>query len=320
MRSRTREERRTIAVLVVMTVAIVGYIVGHDRASAVPAEGQREIANAVTVVHFPSASGWRLAAAAPPVPGLSITQPLILAPDGDATRGALIIGKPLGGESSSLPSQVLARLPRLPSPAVVDVANTQAYRYSPLSVTGSGERLTLYTIPDPSRGTTAIVCYASAQVSIYMQACERLAAALTITSLGPNGGEVRAVEPLTPDAGYGRRIAAVAAQVDQLLLALRPGIRPGATRVAVSTVAGRLATGLAGVAHSLAGLRPPPAAGRVHAALSQSLEQAQAAYSALAAAVGAGNASDYATARTQIYAAEAGLSEALKSFALLGYQ
>lgn len=320
MRSRTREEKRIIAVLAVMTVAILGYIVGHDRAVAVSAENTREASNAVTIVHYGSASGWQPASTAPAVPGLSIAQPLVLAPGGDATRAGLIVGQLPGGESSPLPAQLLARVPQLPNTEVVDLANTQAYRYSPLSVTGSGEQLTLYTIPDPVASTTAIVCYASPGFSSYMQACERLAAALTIASGRPEGGEVRAVNPLTPEAGYGQRIAAAAARTDELLLTLRPEIRRGASQATVSTLAGRLADGLAGVADSLSALRPPPAAGQVHAALSESVKQAGAAYSALGAAVSAGNASNYAIARTQIYAAEAGVSSALKNFALLGYQ
>jgi hypothetical protein len=320
MRNRTREDRRTIAALFVMTVAALGYIVGHDRAIAVPVESMRETSNAVTIVHYSSAPGWRPASAAPAVPGLSIAQPLVLAPNGGATRGGLIVGQLLGSESSPLPSQLLAHLSQLPDTEVVELANTQAYRYSPLSVTGSGEKLTLYTIPDPSTSTTVIACYASAGFTIHMRTCERLAATLIIASGRPEGGEARAVDSLTPDAGYGRRIAAVAARADELLLTLRPEIHRGASRATVSTLAGRLADGLASVADSLSALRPPPAAGPVHATLSESLRQARAAYSALGVAVSAGNASDYATARTQIYAAEAGLSSALRSFALLGYK
>jgi hypothetical protein len=319
VRNRTREEKRIVAVLVVMTFAIVGYLVGHDRATAVHVESTRETSNAATIVHYSSASGWQPASAAPTVPGLSIAQPIVLAPRGDATHGGLVVGQLRDGESSPLPAPLVARLSGLPNTEVVDLASTQAYRYSPVSVTGSGEAITLYTIPEPGTSTTAILCYASAGLSSYMQACERLAAALTIASGRPEGGEVRAPNPLTPDAPYGRRIAAAAARTDELLLALRPRMHPGASRATVSTLAGQLAGDLAAVARSLSALHPPPAARGVHAAFSESLNQTHAAYAALGAAVSAGSASEYATARTQVYAAEAGLSNALKSFALLGY-
>ncbi len=320
MRSRTREEKRIIAVLVVMTIAILGYIAGHDRSIAARAETMLETSNAITIVHYSAASRWRPASAAPLLPGLSIDQPLVLAPDGNATRAGLIVGPLLGSATSPLPPQLLARLPQHPNAEVVDLANTQAYRYSQLSVTGTGEQLTLYTIPDPVASTTAIVCYVSAGYSSYLPACERLAATLTIASGRPEGGEVRALNSLIPEAGYGRRIAAAVARADELLLTLRPELGRGRSRGTVSTLAGRLAAGFAGVADSLSALHPPSSAGQAHAALSESLKQAGAAYSALAVAVGAGDASGYAVARSQIYAAEAGLNSALKNFALLGYR
>ncbi len=316
---RTREETRTIAILAVMTIAILGYIVGHNRAIAVPVESTRETSNAVTIVHYSSTPGWRPASTAPTVPGLSIAQPLVLAPNGDATRAGLIVGLLPGSESSPLPPQLLAQLTELPDTQVVNLANTQAYRYSALTVTGSGEKLTLYTIPGSSTSTTAIACYASAGFSTYIRGCERLAATLTIAGGMPEGGEVRAAHPLAPDVGYGRRIAAAAARTDELLLALRPQIRRGVSRTTVSTLAGRLADKLAGVAGSLSRVHPPPAAGGVHTALSESLKRTEAGYSALGAAVSAGDAAAYASARTEIYAAEAGLGNALRNFALLGY-
>jgi hypothetical protein len=316
--SRTREEKKIIAVVLVVLAVILGYTLGHAHSTAAPVENTREVSNAVTSLHYPSASGWQPVSVAPRVPGLSIAQPLVLAPNGDGTHGGLVVGRLLGSESSPLPAALLAQLRQPPNTEVVDLLNTQAYRYSPLSVTGSPQKLTLYTIPNSATSTTAIVCYASAGFSSYMRACEQLAGTLTIATGKPEG-EVRAPNPLTPEAGYGRRIAAAAARADGLLLTLRPEIREGASRATVATLAKRLADGLASVAESLA-VVPPPAAGRVHAALSESLGQARAAYTALGAAVSAGNASGYATARTQIYAAEAGLSSALKSFALLGYK
>jgi hypothetical protein len=50
------------------------------------------------------------------------------------------------------------------------------------------------------------------------------------------------------------------------------------------------------------------------------LKRARAAYSALGAAVSAGNASAYAAARAEVYSAEGALSTALRDFTLLGYR
>jgi hypothetical protein len=319
MRTRRSDERRIAVVLILITVAIVGYVAGSGRSNAAPAASTREASNAGTTVNYASSVGWRPAPRAPAIPGLAIAQPVVLAPAGDGTRAGLVVGALLGSEYGPIPPQFIARLGRAPSGEVVDLPNTQAYRYSGLSDTGSPLTLTLYTIPTSPTSVTAMVCYAAAGASSYMRTCEQLAATLTIATGSPRA-EVRAYDLLTPQAAYGRQIGAAAARVDALLLTLRPELRPGASRRTVSKFAERLADGLASAAKSLSPLRPPPAAAPAHVTLSHALSQTSAAYSALAVAVSAGDASGYASARTQIYSAEAGLGAALQNFTLLGYQ
>jgi len=316
---RASQRKPIIAALILLTAAVLGYLAGRGHSTAAPVESAREVSNAGTTLSYASASGWQPTSGAPALPGLTIAQPLVLAPGGDGARAGLIVGQLLGSESSPLPPQLLAHLSQLPSTAVVDLSNTQAYQYSRLSDTGSTSTLTLYTIPNSPTSTTAIVCYASAGFSSYMQACEKLAATLTISTGSPQA-EVRTENRLTPEVAYGRQISAAVTRVNALLLTLRPEIYRGASRPAVSTLARRLSDGLASAAESVSAASPPAAAERVHAALSESLGQARAAYAALGDAVDAGNASAYAAARTQIYAAEAALSTALKDLALLGYQ
>jgi hypothetical protein len=311
------EEKRIIAVLVLVTVAILGYLAGHGGSSGSPASSTREAANAVTLLNYASTSGWQPASRAPAVPGLPIAQPVVLAPKGDAPYVGLVVGQ-LSGEWSPLPSALLERLRRLPSTEVVQLLNTQAYRYSPLSVPGFDRELTLYTIPVSATAATAIACYASAGFTSYMPTCEQLAATLSIATGKPQV-EVRAYESLTPDAGYARELRAAIARVDGLLLSLRPEIRPGASRVTVARLARRLAEGLGGAVESLSVVPPTPAR-RAHGALAEALRQARAGYSALAVAVSAGKALAYAAARTQVYLAEARLGTALKQLNLLGYR
>jgi hypothetical protein len=90
-----------IAASILVSVAIFGYLIGHSRSSAAPAEGVREASNAVGSLDYPSTSGWRPAPAAPRIPGLSIAQPLVLAPEGDTSRAGLIAGQFV--ENGSLP-------------------------------------------------------------------------------------------------------------------------------------------------------------------------------------------------------------------------
>jgi hypothetical protein len=311
------EERQLVAALIFVTVAILGYVVGHSGSSAAPAESTREAANAVTLLNYSSASGWQSASGAPPVPGLSIAHPVVLAPNGNAAREGLIVGQ-MAGQSSPLPPQLLERLSQLPSGEVVDLLNTQAYRYSPLSIKGLGRIVTLFTIPNSTTVTTVLACYAPAGAASELGGCERLAATLSIATGRPQT-EVRAYGVLAPDARYARRLRTAVARLDSLLLGLRPGIRPGASTATVVGLAQRLADGLARADAALS-VPAPQAAERAHLALSASLRRARAAYSALGAAVSVGNASAYAAARAEVYAAEGALSTALRDFALLGYR
>jgi|GEM_PF-3553032 len=314
------DEKRVLAVLILFAVAIVGYVVGRGASSARSTEAMREATSAATTVNYSAASGWRLATSkAPAIPGFSIAQPLILAPEGEAARGGLIVGQLTDAGSSPLPAPVLERLHESPATGVVSLLNTQAYRYSQLNVAGWGHGLTLFTIPQSATTTTGIVCYAPTPASSELRACEQLAGTLTI-STGKPRVEVRAFQPLTPQATYGRQISAALAKVNSLLLALRPEIRPGVFRASASSLATRVSEGLAGAGESIAAIKPPAAAAQAHAAITASVGSARAAYAALGDAVNEGNTAGYTVAQSQIYAAEAGLSTAVRNLTLLGYQ
>jgi len=213
--------------------------------------------------------------------------------------------------SNPLPPDFIARLRQLPRTEVVNLLNTQAYKYSYVSIPGYDRALTLYTIPNAETRTTAIVCYAPAGTPSYMEECERLAATFTDAS--------SVVLDLVPEVGYARQIRAAVERLDQLRVTLRPGIRPQAISANVSQLASTLAGGVANVAQSIAAMQPPLPAEAAHAALLASLRQASNAYSTFAAAVNAGSTLRYASAKAQVEDAEGRVDAALESFALLGY-
>src|ERR1700693_5461138 len=117
-------EAKAIAALVFVTVAIVGYLAGHGRSSAAPAERTAESSNAALTITYPTGPGWRPAFVATPLPGISIFEAGALppAPAGDAARGGLVVGRLLGGGASPLPDQLLAHLRALPNAKVVGLA------------------------------------------------------------------------------------------------------------------------------------------------------------------------------------------------------
>jgi hypothetical protein len=313
------DEKRLVVVLLLVTVAILGYLIGGRSSNASAPETMHEASNAATSLTYAAASGWTPAPAARAVPGISISQPLVLGPRGDATHTGLIVGQLLGSESNPLPSKLLEGLRETPATDVVNLSNTQAYRYSQVKLAGSDRQLTLYTIPTSADTTEAIVCYASAGSSGTLHACEQLAGTLSIATGRPQA-EVRADQTLTPQAGYGSQIRAAVARVNQLLGTIRPEIRPGILRATASSSARRLSEGLAVSATSLAALSPPPAAAGAHAALSASLTRTRTAYAALSGALLAESTPRYDAARARIDTAEAALNAAIKNVTLLGYQ
>jgi hypothetical protein len=318
-RRRTSQEKQIIAVLLLITVAIVGYLYGHGNSTVAPVERTREASNAVTVITYDSASGWLPVSSAPTIPGLAIGQSLVLGPGDGAKSAGLVVGQLLESEFGPLPPRLLAALRQPPQTDVVDLLNTQAYRYSGLSLTGSGLRLTLYTIPSSASTTMAVVCYADSGDSRYLPECEHLAGTLTISTGSPQA-EVRTYQALTPQLAFGRQLSAIVARVDALLATERPQLGQRTSSAKAAIVARRLADELAGAAGSIAAVRPPPAAARAQGSLSESLRRAGEAYSALAAAAGGENTFEFRAALTQVYSAEAVLSGALKDFGLLAYK
>ena len=270
-----------------------------------------EVAEAASVLlEYPA--DWRPAAAAPEIPGLSITHPVALAPNGDVAHAGLVAGQLGGGEASPLPAQFVARLRALPATEVVNLVATQAYRYSQLSVPGFDRMLTLYVIPNPGGNPRVLACYASAGFAAYMRTCEQIVATLRLEGQPPSYG-------LAPDPGYARHVGALIEVLNGERVTLREGMRRKVTLATVQSLATRLAHGFASAAASLSSLEPTLAVAQARAMLYGSILRARDAYAALAAAAGAGSQSRYSAARAQVYEAEANINTALESFALLGY-
>ncbi len=318
-------QRRVLlnAIPMLLTVALLGYVVGAVSAPSTSSIGRARVGtqsarmlaiSSPTVLAYPAASGWQATARAPQIPGLSIAQPLLLAPRGVTASTGLIAGRLTGGGPSPLPAQFFARMPQAPMGEVVDLMDSQAYRYRHVSAPGFHHTLTLYAIPN-STGTTLLVCYAPAVMrsTREMRTCEQIAAQLTLQA------EAQSYELLTPDTGYARLVAAAIGHADNMRRTLRLAMRSSVSPANLAALATRLAAGLAGAAESLSTLQPPPVAGWAHAALSTALWRTRDAYSVLAAAAHAGMPARYAAARVLVDHAEASLGSALGSFALIGY-
>ena len=298
-----------VAVPCFLAVAVLGFVLG--RGPSTPVERTREAATAVGSLDYPSDSGWKTASVPTAVPGLSLAHPTALAPGGNSARGGLVVGRLTESASAPLLGSLVAYL-RSPARAeVVYLLNTQAYRYTNLSISGYAEEITLYTIPDIGAANAALVCYASPAYSSDLTECERI-----VSTFAPSAG---GVDDLAPDTGYAREIRAVVEKVDSERAALRPLIRTQAPHAAVQALATALGAGITRAGESLAAVLAPPSVEPAQLALSQALARTSSAYSALAAAAGAADDAAYLAARTQLGRAEESTNAALEDFALLGY-
>jgi hypothetical protein len=301
----------TWMIVLLCAVALAGYLIGHDRSRAASAVKSRRISTSSILLSYPR--GWQSAAAAPTIPGLSLIHPVVLAPYGHATQAGLIAGQLPASESSLLPKQFLTAIRSLPDTEVVDLAETQSYRYARLNVKGFDRTLSLFTIPNSRGNPTALACYASASFSAEMRICEQIVATLAVVQQPPSFD-------LAPESSYGRKLRASIGALDGQRVRLRSEMRSGAPPPTVQRLATRLAAAFADTAASLLQLEPSLATGQQQARLSQSIMRARDAYIALAAAAASGSSSRAAAARIQVYEAETAINTVLENFALLGYR
>jgi hypothetical protein len=302
----------------VVVAAIFGYILGSD--AKVSAGNGHASTSTVTVTHplfagnliLEAPEGWQNATGSPGIPGLAIAHAVSIAPTGSAAQTGLLTGQLPGGEPSPLPAAFLSRLSATPRGEVVNLPQSEAFRYSNVTVPGFRGSLTLYVIPSPGGDPTALACYAPQANAAVLRSCEQIATTLRLVAQG-------ATSDLVPNTGYASSVSATVAGVDRERTALRRQMQTGATLASVQHLATRLGRAFSNTKSGLAQLEPPLVAGRAQSALIVALAQAGKAYGALAAAAGAGQQGSYEAARTQVTEAESQVDAALANFALLGY-
>src|SRR5271167_2194863 len=120
-----------LLVIALVLVAVAGYLAGsrHSTAHAAgedPPSQARVLSSSGLLLEYPV--DWQRAAAPTSIPGLTLTGPVTLAPQG-ATAAGMLSGQLPAGEPGPLPASFLAQLHGLPHVEVVDLVSTQAYRY-----------------------------------------------------------------------------------------------------------------------------------------------------------------------------------------------
>lgn len=307
-----------------MLVAVIaGYLLGDRHTSAPRREAQQParaqvLSDAGMLLEYPL--GWSRTSRPQSFAGLTLSQPVTLAPSGSG-GGGLLGGRLRAGEASLLPSAFLATLAAPPRTEVVSLASTSAYRYADLRPRGYAGSLTLYVLAGSiEAGPQLIACYAAASTASAaltasaastLRACEAIADG--VTTLGGASASI------APEAAYARTLAALLAGLEAQRASLRGRLARSPSAAGVEGPAQSLASAFDGAASSLAGVEAPRGAVAAQQALEGALRQTGQDYAALAAAARAGSLSAYDLARADVEASEADVDKALRSFSLLGY-
>jgi hypothetical protein len=295
-----------------LLAAVVGFLVGYHHTSTHlrrPALAAGTVSSAGVVLEYPS--GWAPASTAAPIPGLTLTHQLALAPGGNAQTQGLLSGELAEGQATPLPGALLGLLQAVPRTEVLSLPGGQAYRYSDVKLSGYSSALELFVVPGAGTAEAVLACYAPSTGAAVLGQCARIVAKLTL--------ETQSQNDLTPDSAYAARLAAAVTALDTERLALRRQLARSLKAAPLEAVAGKLAALFARAADKLPALEPPLAAEANSAALATALGRARDSYRALKAAAQSETPVIYARVRERVDRAEAGVDRALEAFALIGY-
>jgi hypothetical protein len=293
-----------------IAVAAIGYVLGHSGARGGSSTPRRIARSAHVLVEYPA--GWTPALDGPSIPGLAITQPQRFAPGGHATEAGLLLGALPPNELAPLPSAFVSQLRRLPSAAVIDLPEGQAYRYALQSLSDFRGALTVFVVPNPGGEPTVLACYAPTPSSRYMRACERTVFGVTVV------GQPQILR-LTPEPAYAAKISEAIAVLERVRLGLNRELRPQITAARAELLATRLREAFAGADATLSQLEPPSTVQPAQTQLASSLLSARDGYAAVVSAVGERSYAGYVAARKRVATAEADVDRSLGNFVLLGY-
>ena len=122
----------------------------------------------------------------------------------------------------------------MPAPEIVNLLETQAYKYGTLKVAGFAPALTLFVIPNPGSTPKVFACYATPAAADAMAACEASIATVKVV------GEPQPYQ-LTPEPKYAAKISAAIGVLDGLRNRLKGELHPDVTVARADELASTLA-------------------------------------------------------------------------------
>lgn len=258
-------------------------------------------------VSFAMPPGWTQRDGVRPPTGLKLRDTAV-ATDG---RRTIVAGVQRSPEPTLLPRgfKQTVRGGPLGAGDLVAIGEIAASRHRRIVLKGSGDRLTVYTMPS-SEGVVTLTCRVPKGAPMEDH-CERAAATLRLKRGEPYG--------LTPSGPYGRSVDGVVASVQPRRRSLRQRLGKATTRYQQQEAAGGIAQAFHGAARRAARLEPPSAAAPANEALVQALRDAAGAYRRLQSAAVKFDRAGFERGKQQVRAAEARVQGSLDALRQLGY-
>jgi hypothetical protein len=296
--------RTWLLALGVSVLAALGFLAGQASAGGSTATTIHASASGVQIT-YPSA--WRQTRATASLPGLS--DELALAAHSNA-GGALVIGRSTTPDPTLLPSELIASLPRVPSPQIVSLGAWRMYRYLNVAPRHGTPIASVYALPTTA-GTIVAACVAPAGSAGVMSACERILATIKLAS--------GSAQLLAPSATYARALSAVIGKLNPVRSRAAAQLRSAHDPASQLRAAQTLAAAHAAAATAVSRLQPG-AARAANAAVASALRAVSAGYGLLAKAAQRNDVRAYGQAQKTVIHANRALTSAFVGLAQFGYQ
>ena len=214
-----------LAVLLLVAVAIVGYLAGyrHVPSSSGASFGKSARFASVGTAQLEYPPSWLQSSSTAGLPGLALADRLLLTPAGNAAAQAgLLVGELAADGSEPAPRKLPLAVGRAPRTEVLDVPGGQLYAYSNLDGPGLDRTLELFVIPNLSgQQNTLLACYSRSSASLLRQ-CEQIVSSFSLIG--------QPQYDLTPDAGYAHTLGTVLDALQRERSALRARLGLGSRR------------------------------------------------------------------------------------------
>jgi hypothetical protein len=292
--------------------AVAGFLAGSSGSDG-GSEPDVDFANSASAgaigLSFPA--DWERASDTPDIPGVGLSDPMTLAPEGQSA-GSLTAGSTTRVGPTLLPQALVRRLSREPEGEPVRLGELEAYRYAGLQPRGFNGRLTVYVVPTTG-GVATMACGAgSGGAADFLSRCEQVAATVELSGVEPL--------PLGPSEAYARTLSRTLRTLDGARRSQGPNLRDADTPAGQARAARSLSRAYGAAAGALANAQAGPPERGVNASIVTSLRRLRAEYARLAGAAADGDGGAYADAASAIERAEKRLGRSLGALERLGYE